>query len=125
MAGQEVAGGQRISLLPGERVVTRLVANHIHNGRGYERYLYVTSRRLVHVPWAASETRGARPFGIALAEVTRVDAAPRGTKWRDGSLRRRLRVTGASGEAELFVVWRVGKAIQLIERARGEAGLPR
>jgi hypothetical protein len=56
-----------------------------------------------------------------LAEVAGVDAAPRGTNWRDGSLRRRLRITMKSGYTELFVVWRVGKSAELIERVRKAA----
>jgi hypothetical protein len=114
--------GERLYSLPGEHLVGKIAANHILDGRGYEGYLYVTSVSLIHIPLPASESRGAKAFAIDLSEVTGVDAAPRGTRWRDGSLRRRLRVTTASGDPELFVVWRVGSAVELIERARRSAG---
>jgi hypothetical protein len=114
-------GGPGLSLFPGERVSARLVGNHIRDGRVYEGYLYVTFQRLVHVPWTAAQARGAVPFDIPLTDVAQADAAPRGTNWRDGSWRRRLRITRSSGGTELFVVWRVRHAIGLVERAREEA----
>ncbi len=118
VAGVEVPGEQGVSLLAGERVSARLTANHIQNGRVYEGYLYVTSLRLVHVPWAASVSRGARQFGMPLTEVAGVDLCPRGSNWRDGSWRRRLRITKSSGDTELFVVWRARRAVELVERAQ-------
>ena len=113
-------GRSGVSLLPRERVAGRLTGNHIRDGKAYEGYLYVTCLRLVHVPWSAAQVRGAVPFAIPLADVTQADAAPRGTNWRDGSWRRRLRITKSSGGTELFVVWRVRHAIGLVERARSE-----
>src|ERR1019366_1006586 len=86
-------GRPGVSLLPHERVAARLTGNHIRDGKAYEGYLYVTSKRLVYVPWSAAQFRGAVPFDISLAEVTGADTAPGGTNWRDGSWRRRLRVT--------------------------------
>lgn len=121
MAAAEVPGEQSVSMLPGERVSARLVANHIRDGRAFEGYLYVTSLRLVHVPWSASVYRGAWTFDIPLAEVAGADMCPRGSNWRDGSWRRRLRITRSSGDTELFVVWRVRHAVELVERARREA----
>lgn len=115
-------GKSAVSLLPDERVLSRLVCNHIRDSRSYEGYLYVTSRRLVYVPWQAAEARGAAWFAISLADVSGADVAPRGSNWRDGSWRRRLRITRSLGDAELFVVWRVRKAAQLIEWARSSAG---
>lgn len=90
----------------------------IRNGSAYKGYLYVTTQRLAHVPWPAAETRGAMPFSIPLAEVSGADVAPRGTNWRDGSWRKRLRVTRSSGDTELFVVWHARKTADLIEQAR-------
>jgi hypothetical protein len=115
--GKATAGGAAVSLLAGERVSARLVANHIGDGRPFEGYLFVTTQRLVHVPWPAAEARGAAPLSIPLAEVAGADVAPRGTNWRDGSWRRRLRVTRSSGDVELFVVWHARKAAELIARA--------
>ncbi|HEX8009308.1 MAG TPA: hypothetical protein VF482_23100 [Trebonia sp.] len=60
----------------------------------------------------------AKPFAVPLTEVSGADVAPRGTNFRDGSWRRRLRVTKSSGDVELFVVWRAQKAAGLIERVR-------
>lgn len=111
-----------VPLWPGERATARLVCNHIRDGRAYDGSLYVTTQRLVYIPWPAGEVRGATPFAIPLAEVSGADVAPRGKTFRDGSWRRRLRVTKSSGEVELFVVWRAEKAAELIERAR--QGLP-
>lgn len=116
-------GRSGVSLLPRERVVAKLMANHIRDGNGYEGYLYVTSKRLVHIPWPAARARGAVSSAIPLTEVTGADTAPRGTNWRDGSWRRRLRIATSSGDAEFFVVWRVRHAIGLVERARREAGI--
>lgn len=93
-------------------------SNHIRNGRPYDGYLYVTTQRLVYIPWPAGEVRGAVPFDIPLADVAQAEMAPRGTNWRDGSWRRRLRITKSSGDRELFVVWKVRRAVELIEQAR-------
>jgi hypothetical protein len=93
----------------------------MYDGRGYEGHLYVTTQRIIHRPWPAAMARGARAFAIPLAEVTAADVAPRGTGWRDGSVRRRLRITTKSGYTELFVVWRPGKSAELIERMRKAA----
>jgi len=121
--GEVASGEATVSLLAGEQVSARLTANHIWNGRAFEGYLFITTQRLVHVPWLAAQTRGAAPFSIPLAEIAGVDVAPRGTNWRDGSWSRRLRVTRSSGDAELFVVWRARKAAELIARARrGQSG---
>lgn len=122
MASVHVAGLEGIPLRPGERIRARLTANHVRPGRaGYEGYLYLTTLRLIHRPWPAAESRGAAPFYILWPDVARADAAPRGGRWRDGSIRRRLRITLTSGEAELFVVWRVSKSVELAERVRREA----
>jgi len=116
--GEAGAGGRAVSLFPGEQVRDRLVANHVREGRVYEGFLFVTTQRLAFAPWPAAEKRGARPFVIPYTEVSGVDVAPRGTGWRDGSRRHRLQVTRSSGDAELFVVTRPEKAVDLIERAR-------
>ena len=115
---EPAAGASRILLEAGERVAARYLTNHIRNGRPYDGCLYVTTQRLAYVPWPAAGTRGATPFSIPLAEVSGADVAPRGTNWRDGSWRRRLRVTRSSGDAELFVVWHARKTADLIEQAR-------
>jgi hypothetical protein len=112
-----------VSLLPHERVAGKVTGNHIRDGKAYDGALYVTSKRLVYVPWTAAQLRGAVSFAIPLTEVTGADTAPRGTNWRDGSWWwPRLRITKSSGDTELFVLWRVRHAIGLVERARKEAG---
>ncbi len=122
MARAHGAGVEGIPLLPGEHVVARLTANNVKSGRnGYEGYLFLTTLRLVHRPWPAAESRGAAPFYILWSDVAGADVAPRGRGWGDGSIRRRLRVTLTSGQAELFVVWRVRKSVELLERVRREA----
>jgi hypothetical protein len=123
MASVHAGGAGGIPLLPGEHVAARLTANNVKSGRGcYEGYLFLTTLRLVHRPWPAAESRGAVPFYILWSDVAGADAAPRGRGWRDGSIRRRLRIALTSGEAELFVVWRVNKSVGLVERVRREAG---
>lgn len=79
VAGVKVPGERSVSLLSGERVSATWTANRIRDGRAYEGYLYVTSQRLVHVPWPASAFRGAEPFGMPLAEVAGADMSSRGS----------------------------------------------
>ncbi len=109
-------------LRPGERVRERLVANHIRDLRPYDGYLYVTTERLVWLPWPAAQKRGAVSFDIPLPEVRLADVAGRGPTWRerwhDRSLRDRLRITRFSGAAELFVVWHPHKTADLVEQIR-------
>lgn len=112
-----VAADAVVSLPPGERICDRLTANHVRDGRVFDGHLYVTTGRLVFVPWEAAVRRGALPFDIPLTDVRGADVAPRSSNWRDGSRRQRLRVTKTSGECELFVVWRPEKAAELVERA--------
>lgn len=103
-----------------------LLATHVRDLKPYDGHLYVTTERLVWVPWQSAVTRGAVPFVIPLPEVHAADVAERGStrgeRWRDKSLRRRLRVTKLSGQDELFVVWRPQEAADLVNRAR--QGLP-
>ena len=98
------------------------MANHIRDRRPYDGYLYVTTERLVWVPWPLAQTQGAVSFEIPLPEVRVADVAERGSTWRerwhDKSLRDRLRITRLSGEAELFVVWHPQKAADLVEQVR-------
>ena len=122
MARVHVAGAEGIPLLPGERVAARLTANNVKPGRsGYEGYLFLTTLRLVHRPWPAAESRGAVPFCILWSDVAGADVAPRGRGWSEGSMRRRLRITLTSGQAEFFVVWRVNRSVELVDRVRREA----
>jgi hypothetical protein len=117
-------GRSGVSLLARERVAGKVTGNHIRDGKAYDGALYVTSKRLVYVPWTSAQLRGAVPFAIPLTEVTGADRAPRGANWRDGSWWwPRLRITKSSGDTELFVLWRVRHAIALVERARQEAGI--
>lgn len=109
---------QATPLLPGEQVLVRLLSNHVSGGRAFDGYLYVTSKRLVFMPWQAAVARGSVPFTMSLSDVSGADVAPRGTNWRDGSWRRRLRVATSSGASELFVVWRPQRAVEIIEQAR-------
>jgi hypothetical protein len=116
---EAAAPGERLTFLrPGERVCERLVANHVRDRRPYDGYLYVTTERLVWVPWLLAQTQGAVSFDIPLPEVRVADVAARGSTWHDKSLRDRLRITRLSGEAELFVVWHPQKAADLVEQAR-------
>jgi hypothetical protein len=103
-------------LRPGERVLSRIVANHVQRGRPMEGRLYMTSHRLMFVPWPASVARGGGSSSIPWPEVAGADVAERGSG--EVSTRRRLRVTKVSGQAELYVVWRPAKAVRLVEEAR-------
>jgi hypothetical protein len=120
--GDATEAARAVPSVRGERLLSRCTANHIRDGRAYEGYLYVTTVGLIFAPWSASAARGAVPFDLPLDEVAGADVAPRGSNWRDGSWRRRLRVTRTSGVAELFVVWQAPKVAALIEQAL--RGLP-
>jgi hypothetical protein len=111
-----VSGGSALSLHPGERVIARLVANHVQNARPIDGRLYVTAQRLVFVVWPAGAAAGGVPWSVPWSEVSATDVAPRGSA-REGAIRRRLRVTTASGQAEYFVVWRPAKAARIVEQA--------
>jgi hypothetical protein len=118
---EDAAPGERVTFLrPGERVCERLLANHVRDRRPYDGYLYVTTERLVWMPWPLAQKQGAVPFDIPRPEVRMADVAERGSTWRerwhDKSLRDRLRITRLSGEAELFVVWHPHKAADLVEQ---------
>jgi hypothetical protein len=101
-----------------EQVIGRLVANHIQDGRAIEGRLYLTSQRLMFVPWPAGVARGGISCSIPWANFAGAGVAERGSGARDGSLRRRLRVTTVSGQAEFYVVWRPEKVARQIEDAR-------
>jgi hypothetical protein len=120
---EDASTGLRATFLrPGERVRERLVANHFRDRRPYDGYLYVTTERLVWVPWPLAQKQGAVSFDIPLPEVRVADVAERGSTWRerwhDKSLRDRLQITRLSGQAELFVVWHPQKAADLVEQVR-------
>lgn len=113
--------GQTVSLLPGEQVRERIGANRLQDGRVYEGHLHITNQRLVFLPTPPSRARGLGPATVPFAEIAQVDVAPRGSKYLDGSVRHRLRVTKSSGEIEMFVVWRPNKAADLINQCRQES----
>lgn len=77
-------GGRRMAFLrPGERFCERLVANHVRDRRPYDGYLYLTTERLVWVPWPLAQAQGAVSFDIPLPEVRVADVAERGSTWRE------------------------------------------
>jgi hypothetical protein len=83
----EEATGERTPLLrPGESVCERLVANHVRDRRPYDGYLYVTTERLVWVPWPLAQTQGALSFDIPLPEVRVADVAERGSTGASGGM---------------------------------------
>ncbi|HUB40555.1 MAG TPA: hypothetical protein VMA72_17040 [Streptosporangiaceae bacterium] len=121
--GEDALTGEPVmDLRAGERVCERLVANHVRDRRPYDGHLYVTTDRLVWLPWPFAQRQGAVSFDIPLAEVLQADVAERGSTWRerwhDRSLRERLRITRLSGEVEPFVVWHPHKAAELVDQAR-------
>jgi hypothetical protein len=105
----------------GERLVGKYPANHVQGGLGRGGHLLVTSERLMFTPVSASAARGARAWQVDLQGVG-ADVAPRGGSLSDGSLRRRLRVTDASGRVNYFVVWRPRKLARVINSTRRSAG---
>jgi GRAM domain len=105
-------------LRPGERVLARMVANHIQGGRPMDGRLYLTSYRLMFVPDQAGVARGGRSAAIPWSDFAGADISERGSDDPGASVRRRLRVTKVSGQAELYVVWRPVKAVKMIDEAR-------
>jgi hypothetical protein len=102
----------------GERIVGEYPTNHLQGSMGRGGHLLLTSERLIFTPVAASAARGARPWQADLQGILKADVAPRGSNPFDGSLRRRLRVTDASGHADYFVVWRPGKLAGIVNSLR-------
>lgn len=103
-----------LTLRDGEYVIGDFFANHLQGDRGYGGRLFITNERLIFVPVAASRSRGGEHSEIELGQVSVADVAPRGANPRDGSLRRRLRVTTFSDHPEYFVVWRPRKLTNLL-----------
>jgi hypothetical protein len=91
---------------PSERLDGEYPANHLQGSRGRGRRLLITSERLVFIAAVGSRARGAKDWQIEFRDVLKADVAPRGYGVWDGSLRRRLRISGSSGLVEYFVVWR-------------------
>ncbi len=113
-------GESAITLRSDEQVHAKLQANHIVGRVGFEGNIYLTSERLVFVPWPASRSRGGVSFEFALADISAADVAPRGSRYSEW--RRRLRIRRSSGEVDLFVVWRPEKAAELVQESiRGAA----
>jgi hypothetical protein len=96
---------------PDENVLTSFVANYIMDGRPVEGRLYLTDQRLAFKPWHVG---GQVALSTSWPDIAGADVEPRGSD----SPRRRLRVTTASGQVGLFVVWRPAKAASAIEATR-------
>lgn len=103
---------------PGERMLAKMVANHIQGGRPVDGRLYLTSLRLMFVPDQAGVARGGVSSSIPWSDFAGAGISERGSDDPGPSVRRRLRVTKMSGQAELYVVWRPVKAVKMIEEAR-------
>jgi hypothetical protein len=86
-----------------------------------EGYLYMTSYRLMFVPWPASVAHGGVSSSIPWSDFAAAGVSKRGSDDQGRSHRSRLRVTRASGQAELYVVWRPAKAVTMIEEARRDS----
>lgn len=102
---------------PDERVLARFIANHYQDGHPFDGRLYVTDRRLAFMPSAANVVRGAYASHAWWPDVTKADVAPRAK----GAPRKRLRITTATGQVQLFVVWRPSKVARLAEDAKSKS----
>jgi hypothetical protein len=67
-----------MTLLPGEEVRARFLANRLQGDRGYCGHVLVTSRRVEFEPVALSQARGGDRWEIPLEQVAAADVAPRG-----------------------------------------------
>lgn len=119
--GSSAAQIEDLALRAGERLLGKYPANHVQGGLGRGGHLLVTSERLIFAPASASAARGARAWQVDLQGL-RADVAPRGGSLAEGSLRRRLRVTDASGRVDCFVVWRPRELAGVINSTRRSSG---
>lgn len=99
---------------PDERVTGDFFANHVQGDRAYGGHLFITTRRVVFNPVAASRANGGAPAAIELKDIYAADVAPRRLNPSGGAWRQRLRITTFSGNPEYFVVWRPGKLARLL-----------
>lgn len=93
----------------GEYEIGRFFANHAQGDHAYGGRLFITNERMVFIPVAGSQSRGASRSELELKQVSVAEVAPRGSGPRRGALRRRLKVRTFSDCAEYFVVWRPKK----------------
>lgn len=109
----------------GEAIIDRWAANHTRGGVTVGGRLWLTTRRLVFVPTRLeSKVMGREVWSCRLADVTYVDAAPRGISPWSGAWRRRLAVRRSTG-TDLFVVNRVRNKVEVISGAlAGEPSRP-
>lgn len=98
----------------GEYEVGRFFANHVQGDHAYGGRLFVTNERLVFVPVAGSQSRGASRSELDLKQVLVAEVASRGSGPSVGALRRRLKVCTFSDCAEYFIVWRPKKLASTI-----------
>jgi hypothetical protein len=98
-----------LTLRAGEYEVGRFFANHVQGDHAYGGRLFITNERLVFVPVAGSQSRGASRSELELKEVSVAEVASRGSGPSVGALRRRLKVGTFSECAEYFIVWRPKK----------------
>lgn len=104
--GDVVMTDSDLGLRAGENLVGSYFANHVQTPeQGYGGRLYITSERLVFIPFDSSAGRGGARYETELSQVTRADVAPRAWGARGGAWRRRLRVSTSVGDAQYFVVW--------------------
>ena len=106
---------------PGEIRYARLLANRSQDGRSFGGRVTITNQRIAFVPVALSQVRDGRSREIGLTQVIGADVAPRDMNWREGAIRRRLRIRTQAGGVQYFVVWRPRRAARLINRLRDAA----
>lgn len=117
--GEEVhigkhTGKNDIALRPDERVIGDFFTNHVQGDRAYGGHLFITTRRVIFNPVAASKANGGASAAIDLKDIYAADVAPRRLNPSGGAWRRRLRITTFSGNPEYLVVWRPRKLADLL-----------
>jgi hypothetical protein len=115
--GQVLARATKFQMAAGETLLESFRVNRTQGNRAVGGHLHLTNRRLVFLPHWLDASTGGQEWGVALADVSSADVAPRGRGLFDGSMRARLRVTTARG-VEHFVVSRVSEVAARIEEVR-------
>jgi hypothetical protein len=117
-------------LQPGERLLTKFVANREQSFyRQVGGCLFLTDRRLIFQPNRFDRVLSGEQWAVELPAIEHVVVFP--GSWRSVPLagqaagfRRRLEIRQTSGDVDLFVVNRVKNAVRRIQRELGPASQP-
>ena len=98
----------------GDDPVFVCTANRTQDGQNFGGHLVATRTRISFAPTPTNQWFGGEAWSADLASVREVGAMPRTWNRRDGGLRTRLRIAMSDGPDQLFVVWRVKRAVAVL-----------